>query len=453
VENAIRYLREHHDEHLKWAEELCRIPSISTQDEHKGDVRRAVEWVRDLCEKIGFKAQIHDTARHPILYAEWCQVPGAPTYLAYGHVDVQPAGDLSLWNADPFEPTIRGDWLICRGAADDKGQMLMYLRAAQAWLETAGKLPINLKLLIEAEEEIGSPNLTPFVQKRKDLLACDGILISDTGLYRDGWPTITTGTRGLVYKEVRISGPQHDVHSGSGGPVVNPANVLAKLIASLHDERGRVAIPGFYDDVVEPAVEERAALAKLPFDEKQFAEELGVPGFGAGEKGWSILELGTVRPTLDVNGIFGGYMQPGTNTIIPASAGAKISMRLVPNQDAEEISRQFDEAVRARMPASVSVEIMDHTHAYPYVTLIEGELVRAAREALRAAFGHDVAYLRCGGTLPILPMFKRELAADSLLLGFASPTCNAHGPNEKVNLGDLNRGAEAVVRLMGYLGG
>jgi acetylornithine deacetylase/succinyl-diaminopimelate desuccinylase-like protein len=368
-------------------------------------------------------------------------------------VDVQPEGDRSLWDADPFEPVVEGDWLICRGAADNKGQLLVYLRAAQAWLETAGKLPINLKLLIEAEEEIGSPNLTPFVQKGKDLLACDGVLISDTGLFRDGWPTITTGTRGLVYKEVRISGPRHDVHSGSGGPVVNPANVLAKLIASFHDQQGRVAIPGFYEDVIEPTAEERAALAKLPFDEKQFAEELGVPGFGAGERGWSILELGTVRPTLDVNGIFGGYMKPGTSTIIPASAGAKMSMRLVPNQAAEKISQQFDGAVRARMPASVSVEIVNYAHADPYVAPVESALVQAARDALAEAFEHEVAYIRCGGTLPILPMFKRELAADSLLLGFASPASNAHGPNEKVSLGDLNRGAEAVVRLMGYLRG
>ena len=451
MENAIRFLRGHEDEHLEWARQLCRIPSISTAQERKADVRKAIEWTRDLCVKIGLKAEIHETPGHPILYAEWCQAAGAPTYLAYGHVDVQPEGDRSLWDADPFEPVVNGDWLVCRGAADDKGQVLLYLRAVQAWLETAGKLPVNLKLLIEAEEEIGSPNLTPFVRDHKELLACDGILISDTGLYRDGWPTITTGTRGLVYKEVRISGPQHDLHSGSGGPVVNPGNVLARLIASLHDEQGQVAIPGFYDDVAEPSTEERAVLAGLPFDERQFAEELGLPGFGAGEKGWSVLELGTVRPTLDVNGIFGGYMQPGTNTIIPASVGAKLSMRLVPNQDAAKVSRQFDEAVRARMPESVRVEIMDHTHAYPYVTPIDSALVQAARDALQAAFDHEVAYLRCGGTLPILPMFKRELGVDSLLIGFASPSCNAHGPNEKVSIGDLNRGAEAVLRLLGSL--
>lgn len=453
MEKAIASIRRHQDEHLDWAKQLCRIPSVSTAEEHKADVRQAIEWTRDLCERIGLKVEIHETARHPILCAEWCQAPGAPTYLAYGHVDVQPAGDLKLWDADPFDPTIKGDWLICRGAADDKGQVLVYLRAVQAWLETAGKLPVNLKLLIEAEEEIGSPNLAPFVLSHKELLACDGILISDTGLFRDGWPTITTGTRGLVYKEVRISGPQHDLHSGSGGPVVNPANVLAKLIASFHDAQGRVAIPGFYDDVVEPPPEEREALAQLPFDEQQFAEELGVPGFGAGEKGWSILELGTMRPTLDVNGIYGGYVKPGASTIIPATAGAKISMRLVPNQDAARIAELFDEAVRGRMPASVSVEILDHAQAYAYVTPVTSPLVRAAKRALGEAFDHDVAYIRSGGTLPILPLFKQQLGADSLLVGFASPTCNAHGPNEKVNIEDLNRGAAAVVRLLAYLAG
>jgi acetylornithine deacetylase/succinyl-diaminopimelate desuccinylase-like protein len=452
VEHAIAHLRAHSQEHLGWATELCRIPSISTQDEHRADMRAAAELTRKLCAQAGLEAEIHETGGHPLVYAEWCHAPGAPTYLAYGHIDVQPEGDLTLWDAAPFEPAIKEGWLYCRGAADNKGQVLLYVRAAQAWLQTARKLPINLKLLIEGEEEIGSPTLAPFVVKNKDMLKCDGVLISDTALFEDGWPTITTGTRGICYKEVRLSGPKHDVHSGDGGPITNPANALAAIIASLHDERGRVNIPGFYADIVEPSAEERNQLAALPFDERKYAEEIGVSGF-SGEHGWSVAELRSLRPTLDVNGIYGGYMKEGANTIIPASAGAKLSMRLVPNQSGEDISRKFDAAIRTRCPRTVRCEIIDHAHAEPYMTPPDSKAVGAARRALREAFGRDAAFIRCGGSLPILPMFKQELQADSILLGFASPNCNAHGPNEKVNLDDLNRGAEALVRLMGYLGG
>jgi acetylornithine deacetylase/succinyl-diaminopimelate desuccinylase-like protein len=282
------------------------------------------------------------------------------------------------------------------------------------------------------------------------MLKCDGILISDTGLFEDGWPTITTGTRGICYKEVRLSGPKHDLHSGDGGPIANPANALTRIVASLHDERGRVNIPGFYDDVLEPPAEERAQLAKLPFDEQKYAADLGVPGF-SGEEGWSVRELGSMRPTLDVNGIYGGYTKEGANTIIPASAGVKLSMRLVPNQDGQDISRKFDETIRARCPDSVRCEIINHARAQPYLMPPDSPTLEAGERALREAFGRDVAFIRCGGSLPILSMFKQELGADSLLLGLASPNCNAHGPNEKVNLADLDRGAEAVVRLMTYL--
>lgn len=450
MDKVIAYLQEHQKKHLDWAIELCRLPSISTQDEHSADVRKAIEWTRDLCEQVGLKTEIHQTARHPILCAQWCHAPGTPTYLAYGHVDVQPEGDSALWEAGPFEPVVKEGWLVCRGSADDKGQVLLYLRAAQAWLKTAGRLPINLKLLVEAEEEIGSPNLPAFVEKHRDLLRCDGVLISDTALFEDGWPTITSGTRGICYKEVRLSGPKHDLHSGDGGPVVNPANALARIIASLHDQKGRVDIPGFYDDVVEPAAEERAQLAQLPFDEQKYAAELDVPGF-SGEEGWSVCELKTMRPTLDVNGIYGGYMKEGANTIIPARSGAKISMRLVPNQRAGDIGRKFDAAIRGRCPEQVRCEILDHAHADPFMVPLDSKAMAAAERALHEAFDHDVAFIRCGGSLPILPMFKQQLGADSLLLGFASPHSNAHGPNEKVRLPDLDRGAEAVARLYACL--
>lgn len=451
MDKAVAYLRQHRKEHLDWAIELCRIPSISTRPEHKADVRRAVEWTHRACERIGLGARIYETAGHPLVYAEWCRAPGAPTYLVYGHVDVQPTGDLALWQSGPFEPTIKGDWLIARGSADDKGQVLLYLRAAAAWLETEKRLPINLKFLIEAEEEISSPNLYPFTEKNAALLKCDHILISDTGMHADGWPTVTYGTRGLVYKEVKLSGPQHDLHSGSyGGSLVNPANALAALIASFHDAEHRVTIPGFYDDVVEASDAERAQMRALPFDEGKFFAELGAPG-PYGEKGYTTNERRTIRPTLDVNGIYGGFMQPGANTIIPAAAGAKVSMRLVPNQQAAKIAAAFDKAVHDRLPEAVRHEILSHGACDAYMAPLDSKPMHAARRALRESFNRDPAYIREGGSLPILPMFKRVLGADSLMLGFASPSCNAHGPNEKARIPDLDMGAEAIARLFGYL--
>ncbi len=453
VDKCVEYLREHRREHLDWTIELCRIPSISTKEEHKQDVAAAVRWTHELCEKIGLKSRVYETDGHPAVCAEWCRAPGAPTYLVYGHVDVQPTGDLALWDAPPFEPVQKDGWLIARGAADDKGQVLVYLRAAAAWLATAGKLPVNLKFLIEGEEEIASPNLGPFVEQHRELLACDHVLISDTGLIRDGWPTITYATRGLLYKEVRLSGPHHDLHSGShGGVVANPANVLAALIASLHDESGRVTIPGFYDDVVELSDEQRAQLNALPLDEKEYIASLGSPA-PHGEAGYTTAERRSVRPTLDVNGIYGGFMAEGANTIIPARAGAKISMRLVANQDAEKLSGVFDRTVRERVPDTVRVEILNHGACGAYMAPRGSRPMKAAERALREAFGKETALMPEGGSLPILPMFKRLLGVDCLLIGLASPSCNAHGPNERVLLADLDRGAEAVARLFGYLAG
>ena len=451
MDNIISYLREKRPLHLDWARELCRIPSISTKEERKADVRAAVQWTRDVCEKVGLKATVYDTGGHPVCYAEWCQAPGQPTYLVYGHVDVQPEGDLSLWDADPFEPVLKNGLLICRGSSDDKGQVLLYIRAAAAWLATEKKLPVNLKFLIEAEEEIGSPSLDGFISQHRDMLKCDHILISDTGMYEDGWPTITYGTRGLLYKEIFIRGPKHDLHSGSfGGSIANPANVLARIIASLHDDQGRVTIPGFYDDVVEADAAERAQFKKLPFDEKRYMSDLGV-GAVTGEAGFSTNERRWIRPTLDVNGIFGGFMREGKNTIIPKDAGAKVSMRLVPNQSGEKLSKRFDDTIRARCPSTVRLEIVDHGSADAYMAPLSSKPMDAARKALKEAFDKDPAFIREGGSLPILPMFRMVLGADSLMVGFAGPNCNAHGPNENVSVDSLDRGAEAVARMLAYL--
>jgi acetylornithine deacetylase/succinyl-diaminopimelate desuccinylase-like protein len=451
VERVVAFLHERRRQHFDDVVSLCRIPSISTRPEHKADVAAAVKWTADKCSAIGLEPRIFETARHPLVYAEWLGAPGAPTYLVYGHVDVQPTGDLKLWDAGPFEPTVKGEWLVCRGSADDKGQVLLYLRAAEAWLAAEKKLPVNLKLLIEGEEEIGSPNLPGFIEQHRHLLRCDHILISDTGMYEDGWPTITYGTRGLVYKEIKLSGPKHDLHSGThGGGVGNPATVVAEIIASLHDGDGRVTIPGFYEQVVNPSAEERRLAASLPFDEQRYLHELGSPA-ACGEKGYSTYERRTSRPTLEVNGIYGGYMGEGANTIIPARAGAKISMRLVPDQSGAAISRAFDETVRARCPSTVRLEILQHGECDAYMAPLDSKPMQAARRAMKEAFEREPAFIREGGSLPILPMFKRVLGADSLMLGFASPACNAHGPNEKVRVPDLDRGAEAIARVLEYL--
>ena len=455
MQKAIETLKARQAEHLDWLIELCRIPSISTTPEHAADVRKAAEWTAEKCRQAGLDTELHETGGHPAVVAQWCHAgESAPTYLVYGHVDVQPTGDPNLWDADPFEPQHKGDWLIARGSADDKGQVLLYVRAAEAWLKAHGKLPINLKLLIEAEEEIGSPHLEPFIREHTDLLRCDGILISDTGLARDGQPAITRGTRGMVYKEVFLTGPNHDLHSGQfGGAVVNPANALAAMIAGLHDADGRVTVPGFYDNVPDPTPEERAQIAAIGIDDQAFAAELGVDALWHGEPGFSPQEMRSIRPVLDVNGITAGFQGQGANTIIPARASAKISMRLVPGQVARDVSKAFDQRVRELCPPGVKMEVVTHgSEADAYVTPDDCPALNAAIEALQDAFDEKPVHLREGGSLPILPMFKEVLGADCVLLGFASPTCNAHGPNEKVRLPDLDRGAETIVRLFGKLG-
>lgn len=449
---ALDQLTAQHQQHLDWLKTLCRFSTVSTLPEHKPQLVEAASWLKQLCEQIGLQTEIIETPGHAAVFAQHIVDPAAPTYLVYGHYDVQPIGDRSLWDHDPFEPVIDGDWLVCRGSADNKGQIWLYLRAMDAWLRSGEKLPVNVKILIEGEEEIGSPHLAGLIEQHRDKLACQHILISDTGMYADGWPTITYGTRGLVYKEIRLKGPKHDLHSGSfGGSIANPVNVLCELIADLHDADGRVTIPGFYDDVVEPTADERAQFAKLPFDEQQYLQDTGAPGV-TGEAGWTTNERRSMRPTLDANGIYGGFQGEGANTIIPARCGAKVSMRLVPNQNAKKIAAQFDEAITTRCPHTVQCEILQHGNADAYMAPLDSRPMSAAKTALQQAFNKAPALIREGGSLPILPMFKQLLGADSLMLGFASPNCNAHGPNEKYRLPDADRGAAAIVSLLGALG-
>lgn len=453
MNETLAYLRAHRQPHLDALCDFCRIPSISTGADHVVEVRRAIEWLADFATCHGLSAEILETGGHPALVAEHCHAPGAPTYLVYGHADVQPTGERALWHADPFEPVVQDGRLICRGSADNKGPLMVHLRAAAAFLATQRKLPVNLKFLIEGEEEIGSPHLAALIEKERNRLRCDHVLISDTGMYAAGWPTITYGTRGCLLKEIRVYGPKHDMHSGSfGGTIANPAHVLARIVAGLHDAHGRVAIPGFYDDVVELSPAERDRLRALPLDVDAYLADVGSPAI-VGEAGFSTNERRWIRPTLEVNGIYGGFTGAGSSTIVPASAGAKISMRLVPEQRGEGIGAQFDAAVRGLCPDTVRLEILSRGHADAYVAPTDSREMAAAEEALRTVFGRNVALIREGGSLPILPMFRKLLGADSLLIGFAHPNCAAHGPNENIILEDLDRGAEAIVHLLTQLGG
>jgi acetylornithine deacetylase/succinyl-diaminopimelate desuccinylase-like protein len=450
---AFDYLSTHKDRFREELFHLLRIPSISAQKDHGADVRKAAEWVRDRCRTAGLKADIVETAGWPAVIAEGEQKPGRPTLLVYGHYDVQPEGELKLWHTGPFEPIVQDGKMICRGAADDKGQMFCALLAAEAWMKTAGGLPVNLKFCLEGEEEVGSPNLAPLVKAHRDRLACDYVVIHDTAKFSEEVPAVTVATKGLIYKEVIVTGPKKDLHSGSfGGAVANPANTLAKLIASFHDENARVTLPGFYDRVKEMSPEEVAMMNGLPYSEEEFLRDVGSPKTW-GEKGYSALHRRWARPTLDVNGIYGGYMKEGSSTIIPSFAGAKVSMRLVPDQKAAEIEKLFEDTVRARLPDTVKFEIKSHASCDPYLADVNSPGMRAARQAVGLGFGREPVLIREGGSLPILPMLKQVLGADSLMMGYCLQTCNAHSPNEFLHVRDFEAGMRASAALFGLIAG
>jgi acetylornithine deacetylase/succinyl-diaminopimelate desuccinylase-like protein len=428
--------------------DFLRIASISTDPARKADTRRAGEWVLKLLTGCGIKAELIETAGHPSILADSGPADGGPTVLLYGHYDVQPVGDESLWKSPAFEPTVRDGNVYARGSADDKGQVLTHLLAAEAWMKTAGKLPTRIKFLIEGEEEIGSPNLEKIIRDHKDRLACDYVALSDTPKFDEKTPAITYGTKGLVYKEITVTGPKQDLHSGSyGGTLTNPGNALCKIINSLRDSDNRVTIPGFYEQVRAISATEKTQMKGLPFNEDAYRQGMGVSSL-EGEKGFTTLERRWARPTVDVNGLFGGFMGKGGSTIIPAKVGCKISMRLVPDQDFQKISKAFDAAVLAAAPPGVKVEVHTHSACAPYVAPLESPGMKAAAQALEAGFGKAPVFIREGGTLPILPLFKQVLGADSLMLGFCMPDCNAHGPNEFFGLSDLHNGSKAAAHFM-----
>ncbi|MGH7213631.1 MAG: dipeptidase [Tepidisphaeraceae bacterium] len=429
---------------------LC-IPSVSTKPEHKPDMLRAATWVKDQLKFAGLDATIAPTDGHPIVVAKNKHEPGRPTVLFYGHYDVQPPEPLELWTTPPFEPTVRKtdagtDAVYARGAVDDKGQVWANIEAVLAW-QAHGGLPVNVTLLIEGEEEIGSDHLEEFMKRNREALRADIALIHDTSQFARGVPAITYGLRGLVYQEVFLTAASHDLHSGIfGGAVPNPANVIGELIASLHDPRGRVNIPGFYDDVVPLTNQERAAWRALPFDERDFFRELALES-GFGEAGFSALERKWARPTCDVNGITTGYQGPGAKTVIASKASAKISMRLVPNQDPRQIQAAFQQAIRQRCPKNVKVEIKSYGASTPVLVPLDSRPTQLAAEALEVGFGVKPTFMREGGSIPIVGLIKNVLGIDTLLVGFGLPDDRVHSPNEKFDLDALHKGARTAAAL------
>lgn len=438
------------DRRQQFEEDLCellRIPSISADRRYAPDVRRAGEWVARQLGTLGLRVEMIETERHPIVYAESPPVPGAPVALVYGHFDVQPPDPLDEWISPPFEPTRRDGNLYARGATDDKGQMLTHLKSAQAWIETQGRLPLQVKFVIEGEEEVGSHSLYAFLEQARDRLACDTVVISDTSMFGPDQPAITYGLRGIAYFELRLTGPKQDLHSGTfGGGVANPANALTRMLAALIDDRGRVQIPGFYDDVAPLTDQEREQFAELPFDEEAFKRQLGVKAL-AGEEGYSTLERRWARPTFDINGLFSGYQQEGAKTVLPAKAGAKFSFRLVPNQDPHKIAASLRGMLERLCPPGITLELED-MHGAPGVrTPLESPYLAAAARAIEKGFGKAPVFIREGGSIPIVTAFQEKLHADTLLLGWGLDDDNTHSPNEKFRLADFHRGIRASCHL------
>jgi acetylornithine deacetylase/succinyl-diaminopimelate desuccinylase-like protein len=453
---ALAHLHDHDAEHLAQLDDLLRIPSVSADPERRDDVRRAAQWIVDELTRIGIeRATIHETDAHPIVTAEWMHAgPEAPTVLVYCHYDVQPTDPLEEWVRPPFEPRHEDERVYARGAGDDKGQLFMHLKAAEAWMATAGRLPVNLRFFFEGDEEVGSEPVERFIAEHADLLRADVCVVSDGDTFDDdGTPAIGYGLRGIAYWEVRVRGPRQDVHSGQyGGGVDNPANVLVRMLASLVDGDGRVTVPGFYDRVRDLTDEERAAYAALPFDERTWAEETGVPAPMDGEAGWTLKERLSARPTFDVNGIRGGYTGEGAKTIIPAWAAAKISTRLVPDQDYREIEQAMKRHLESIAPPSVAVDVRVIHGGAPVITPLDHPGIEPAKRALTAAFGREPLFQRSGGSVPVVAALDAQLGLKTLMIGFANPTGNFHAPNEWMSLRNLRQGMAAIVRLWGELG-
>lgn len=433
---------------------FLQIPSISARSEHDSDTRSAAEWLAEELEEVGLEAEIHETDRHPVVLGEWRGGGGgAPTVLVYGHYDVQPPEPLEEWSSPPFEPEVRGGRIYGRGTADDKGQLFMHLKALEAHLRGGeGRLPVNVVVLAEGEEEIGSPHLLPFVERHRNRLACDVVVISDSAMFAPGTPSLLFSLRGLAYVQLDVRGPRTDLHSGSyGGAVPNPASALGRIVGSLHDEEGRIAVPGFYDRVVDWDEEIRERIAALPFDEGEYRDALGLSALG-GEEAYTPLERLWIRPTCDVNGLLSGYTGEGAKTVLPARAMAKVSFRLVPDQEPARILDLLEEHVRRVAPPGIEVELTRLHGGRPWRAELGGPAFEAASRALERAFGRPPVLTGEGGSIPIVVEFEEILGAPCLLVGFALPGANMHAPDEWLAVENFEQGIHALAALYEELG-
>jgi acetylornithine deacetylase/succinyl-diaminopimelate desuccinylase-like protein len=445
-----QYIQENKDRFLSELLDLLRIPSVSADSKYKDDVRRAAAFVCEKLKSAGAdNTEICETAGYPIVYGEKLIDPSLPTILVYGHYDVQPADPLNLWDSPPFEPVVKDGKIYARGACDDKGQFYMHIKAFETMMAT-DSLPCNVKFMIEGEEEVGSDNLGAFVKENKAKLKADVILISDTAIIANDTPSIDVGLRGLSYLEVEVTGSNRDLHSGVyGGAVANPINVLSKMIASLHDENNHITIPNFYDDVIELTPDERAAMALTPFDLEAYKEDLAINDV-RGEAGYSTIERASTRPTLDVNGIWGGYIGEGAKTVLPSKASAKISMRLVPNQQSDKMTAMFTKHFESIAPAGVTVKVRPHHGGEPYITPTTSKEYLAAERAMEESFGKKPVPTRGGGSIPIVALFEKELGVKTVLMGFGLDTDAIHSPNEHYGLFNFYKGIETIPLFFKY---
>jgi acetylornithine deacetylase/succinyl-diaminopimelate desuccinylase-like protein len=451
--NLTEFIETRRDQHLAELCEFLRIPSVSAKSEHKPDIERAARWVADKLKSAGFKTvQIVPTSLHPLVYAESLEAPGQPTILFYGHYDVQPAEPLELWTSPAFEPSVRAGNLFGRGTADDKGQVHIHLKAFESLRDVNGKLPINVKVLIEGEEEVGSISLWDYVQKNKEKLKADALVVSDTSMLAKGVPSITYGLRGLNYYQIELTGPARDLHSGVyGGAVPNPLTILTELFAKLHDKDFRVTIPGFYDDVAKLSASERKSLNALPWKKKDFEKAVGAPGY-AGEKGFTIVEQLWGRPTLELNGIWGGYMGEGAKTVIPSKAHAKFSTRLVPNQNPQKVAKLVEKHIRKILPKTVICKFEVLSTGKPWTAPFQAPIFTKAQGALEKGFGKKAVFIREGGSIPFVTQMHDTFKVPCVLIGFGLPDENAHAPDEHLALENYFGGIKAIAYFYQALG-
>jgi len=448
VDKVIDFINVNRDRYLEELKTLLAIPSISALPQHAGDVKRCAEWCAEEMRRDGLQnVKLIDTPGNPVVYGDWLGAAGAPTLLFYGHYDVQPVDPVNLWDSPPFEATVRDGEIYARGSADDKGQVFMHLKAIEAHMRQHGKLPVNMKLILEGEEEVGSTNLDDFVRSHKHELKSDVVVISDSPMFDRGIPSMCYGLRGLTYFQIDLRGTKSDLHSGSfGGAVANPAFVLAQMLAQLKDRGGRIKIPGFYDDVRPLSEAEREEFRKLPFNETKYRKELGAPKL-FGESGYSSLERVWGRPTFEVNGLLSGFTGEGAKTVIPAVAMAKVSMRLVPDQDPDKIASLFEAHIKKLAPKTVEVKVTRMHGGKPWMTSFDNPFVQAAGRAIEKGFGKKPVFTREGGSIPVVSTFQEELGVPSVLFGVGLPDENAHAPNEKLDVANFHNGIIASAIL------